>query len=50
MQIIFGQDEDIGRHTFPPCTTKRKTTENFKTKLARTARKLNCIEVQQPRS
>ena len=31
-----GQDGGIGRHTVPPCTTKR-TTANLKTKNNRTA-------------
>ena len=43
-----GQDEGIGRHTAPPCTTKRRTFKNKKT--TRTARKPNCMEVRQPRS
>ena len=42
-----GQDGGIDRHTVPPHTIKR-TTKNLKT--TRTDRKLNCIEVQQPRS
>ena len=29
---IFGQDGGIGRYTLPPCTTKRRTTTNLKTK------------------
>ena len=29
---ISGQDGGVGRHTVPPCTTKRKTTTNLKTK------------------
>ena len=27
-----GQDGGVGRHTVPPCTTKRRTTTNLKTK------------------
>ena len=27
-----GQDGGIGRHTVPPCTTKRRTTTSLKTK------------------
>ena len=42
------KDGGIGRYSLPPRTTKRRTT-NFK-KITRTARKLNCMEVQQPRS
>ena len=28
----FGQDGGIGRYTVPPCTTKRRTTTNLKSK------------------
>ena len=27
-----GQDGGVGRHTVPPCTTKRSTIANLKTK------------------
>ena len=30
--LTYGQDGGIGRHTLPPCTTKRRTTTNLKTK------------------
>ena len=45
-----GQDGGIGRHTVSPRTTKRRTTTNLKTKITGTAKKSNCMEVQQPRS
>ena len=48
--IIASQHGGIGRYILPPHTTKRKTTTNLKTKTTRTARKSNCMEVQQPRS
>ena len=32
MWYTSGQDGDVGRHTVPPCTTKRRTTTNLKTK------------------
>ena len=35
------QDRGVGRFTLPPCTTKRRTTTNLKTKTTRTDRKLN---------
>ena len=44
-----GQDGGIGRYPLPPPTTQRRTTTNLKTKTTRTARKSNCMEVQQPR-
>ena len=46
----FSQDGGIGRYTLLPCTTKKGTTTNLKTKTTRTTRKSNCVEVQQPRS
>ena len=39
--VASGQDGDIGRHTVPPCTTKRRTTTILKQKTNRTDRKLN---------
>ena len=27
-----GHDRGVGRHTVPPCTTKRRITKNLKTK------------------
>ena len=30
--MTSGQEEDIGRYTVPPHTTKRRTTTNLKTK------------------
>ena len=49
-QGTSGQDADISRYTVPPHTTKRRTTTNLKTKITRTARKLNGMEVIQPRN
>ena len=40
-----GQDGGIGRYTLLPCTSKRRTTTNLKTKIIRTARKFNCMEI-----
>ena len=31
-QVTSGQDGGVGRYTMPPCTTKRRTTSNLKTK------------------
>ena len=31
--FIKGQDESVGRYTLPPCTTKKRTTTNLKTKI-----------------
>ena len=31
-KITSGQDGSIGRYTVPPCSTKRRTTTNLKTK------------------
>ena len=45
-----GQDGDVGRYTLPPHTTKRRTTTNIKTKNNQNCRKLNCMEVWQPRN
>ena len=42
------QDGGIGRNTLPPHETTRRITTKLKT-ISRTARKLNCMEVQQPR-
>ena len=44
-----GQDGGIGRHTSLPCTTIRRITTTSKQKTPRPAKKLNCMEVQQPR-
>ena len=44
------QDGGVGRYTLPPRTTKRRSTTNLKTKIIKTARKLNGIEVQKPKS
>ena len=30
--LTYGQDGGIGRHTLPPCTTKRRTTTHLKNK------------------
>ena len=41
-----GQDGGVGRHTVPPCTTKRTT--NLKTKNNQNCqfKQLNCMEVR----
>ena len=41
----FGQDGGVGRYNLPPCTTKRRTATNLKTKITRNARKSNCMKV-----
>ena len=41
---MSGQNGGVGRHTLPPCITKRRTT-NLKQKTTRTARKSNCMKV-----
>ena len=43
------QDKGIGRHALLPCTARRRTTTNLKTKTTRTSRKSNCMEVRKPR-
>ena len=43
------QDRGIGRHTLPPYTTIEGSQLTSKQKTPRTARKLNCMKVQQPR-
>ena len=35
-----GQDGGIGRYTLPPCTTKRRTTTNLKTKNNQNCQKI----------
>ena len=45
-----GQDGGVGRNASLPCTTKRRLTTNFKSIKTRTARKANCMELQQPKS
>ena len=44
------QDGGLDRYASLPHTTKRRITTNLKTKDNRTARKSDCMEVQQPRS
>ena len=36
----FSQDRGISRYTVPPCTTKRRTTTNFKTKHSQNIQKI----------
>ena len=43
-------DGGMGRYTLLPCTTKRRTTTNLKTKITGIARKSNCMKVRQPKS
>ena len=46
-----GQDDSVGRYASLLHTTKKKDNNQFENKkTTRTARKLNCIEVQEPRS
>ena len=40
MSQTSGQDGDIGRYTVPPCTTKRRTTTNLKTKNNQNCQKI----------
>ena len=38
--LTYGQDGGIGRHTLPPCTTKRRIKTNLKTKNNQNCQKI----------
>ena len=38
--MTSGQDGGIGRYTLPPCTTRRRTTKNLKTKNNQNCQKI----------